>query len=323
MNGTIRVGVVGLGAIGGWLAARLALAGHEVTGFVRPERLSAGGIKLTANGRTSVAPVRLSADPAARGAQDLLVLATKAITLAEAAEWATPLIGSDTLVLPLQNGVPYWFEKDAPLQSVDPGGRIAAVLPAAQVIAGVVHAAARRPSPDEIVLVHADKLALGETDGGSSDRVDRLVSTLARAGIPAVADADVRRATWYKLWGNCTLNPLSALTRASCDRLLADAELRAFIAEGMNDAAAVGAAIGCPIAESSDARMAVTARLGPFKTSMLQDLEAGRPLELDALLGAPRELGRRYGVPTPALDRLDALARTLAKSLGLMPSCFR
>ncbi|WP_114227178.1 MULTISPECIES: ketopantoate reductase family protein [Sphingomonas] len=319
MGEPLRIGVVGLGAVGGWLAARLALAGHQVTGFVRSERLRsmADGLQLQADGATFAAPVRLSDQP--YEPQDVLIIATKATGLAAAAEWSRPLIGPETAILPLQNGVPFWFAGDEPLRSVDPAGRIAAALPARQLVAGVVHAAVRSPAPGEIVLVHADKLILGEPHGGHSDRVERLAGLFTAAAVPAVADPDVRRAIWYKLWGNCTLNPLSALTRASCDQVLADPDLRRFIAAGMADAAAVGAAIGCPISESADARMAVTARLGAFKTSMLQDLEAGRPLELDALLGAPRELGRRHGVPTPALDQLDALVRTLAANLGLLP----
>lgn len=317
-----QIGVVGVGAVGGWLAARLALAGHQVTGFVRADSRAAlaGGLTLVANGTAVVAPVVFSHDPAAVGPQHLLIIATKATALADAAEWARPLIGPDTLVLPLQNGVPFWFADGASLTSVDPAGRIAASLPRAQLIAGVVHAAIRRPERSRIELVHADRLLLGEPGGEPSERLADLVSMLEEARVPAQAEPEIRHAIWYKLWGNCTLNPLSALTRASCDRILADPQLRAIIAEGMAEAAAVGAAIGCPVSESTEDRMAVTARLGAFKTSMLQDVEAGRPLELDALLGAPRELGRRHGVPTPALDRLDALTRELGRNLGLLPT---
>lgn len=320
MSDRIKVGVVGLGAIGGWLAARLALAGHEVSGFVRPGAgVDADELTLTADGQTVTAPVRLSNDPAVAGPQDLIIIATKATALASAAERARPLIGPDTLILPLQNGVPFWFVDNEPLHSVDPGGRIAAALPRPQLLAGVVHAAARRTAPRAVTLVHADKLVLGELGDGSSARAEAIAALFREAAVPAVAEPAVRRAVWYKLWGNCTLNPLSALTRASCDRLLADPQLRKVIATGMADAAAVGAAIGCPIGESAEDRMAVTARLGSFKTSMLQDLEAGRPLELDALLGAVRELGRRHGVPTPHLDQLDALVQILAISLDLLP----
>jgi 2-dehydropantoate 2-reductase len=163
-------------------------------------------------------------------------------------------------------------------------------------------------------VIHADRLLLGEPLGGSSERVDRLVRMLAAAGIPAVADPEIRRAIWYKLWGNMTINPLSALTRATADKLLGEPGLKPFILAAMAEAAAVGAAIGCPISEGGEDRMAVTARLGAFKTSMLQDLEAGRPLEVEALVGAPREIGERAGVPTPTIDALYALASLLNRS---------
>jgi 2-dehydropantoate 2-reductase len=150
-----------------------------------------------------------------------------------------------------------------------------------------------------------------------SERAARLFALLNAAGLRPDLTGNVRRAIWYKLWGNATINPLSALTRASCDRILADPECRAWMLEGMAELAAVGAAIGCPISESGEERMAVTAKLGAFKTSMLQDVEAGRPIELEALLGAPREIARKFNVETPALDRLYNVTRMMAGSLGL------
>jgi 2-dehydropantoate 2-reductase len=167
------------------------------------------------------------------------------------------------------------------------------------------------------VVAHADKLLIGEPTGGGSHRVDGLRDLFNHAGIGCEASDNVRRAIWYKLWGNATINPLSALTRATADRLLTDPCLRPFMLAAMAELAATGAAIGCPIEESGADRMAVTARLGAFKTSMLQDVEAGRPIELEALLGAPRELARRAGIPTPSLDLLYALTAELAASLGL------
>jgi 2-dehydropantoate 2-reductase len=166
---------------------------------------------------------------------------------------------------------------------------------------------------------HADKLIIGEPEGGeTSERVAELFGLLDRAGLRPDISGNVRRAIWYKLWGNATINPLSALTRASCDKILADAECRAWMLEGMAELANVGAAIGCPITESGEERMAVTARLGAFKTSMLQDVEAGRPMELEALLGAPREIAAATGIHTPALDRLYGVTRLMAESLGVL-----
>ena len=312
----MRVGVVGAGAIGGWLSARLALARHEVTCLARGETLDALRSGLVIRDKGEEQRVTVQGSQQAVGAPcELLIIATKAYALADAAEAAQPWIDSHTLILPLQNGVPWWFA-DEPLRSIDPGGRIAAALPLRQVIGGVVHASCRRSGAASVEVIHADRLLLGEPHGGSSERVDRLVRMLAAAGIPAVADPDIRRAIWYKLWGNMTINPLSALTRATADKLLTEPRLKPFILAAMAEAAAVGAAIGCPIGEGGEDRMAVTARLGAFKTSMLQDLEAGRPLEVEALVGAPREIGERAGVPTPTIDALYALASLLNRSVS-------
>jgi 2-dehydropantoate 2-reductase len=216
------------------------------------------------------------------------------------------------------NGVPWWFLDGEPLSSVDPGGQIAASIAPGQLIGCVVHAACRRAAPAEVEVAHADKLILGEPQGGTSERVQALADLFEHAGIRTELSDNVRRAIWYKLWGNMTMNPLSALTGATADRLLTNDGLKSFILACMAEAAAVGAAIGCPIRESGEERMAVTARLGAFKTSMLQDVEAGRTIELEALVGAPREIGRRFGVPTPNIDTLYAITRLMAESRGLL-----
>jgi 2-dehydropantoate 2-reductase len=169
-----------------------------------------------------------------------------------------------------------------------------------------------------VTVKHAEKLILGEPGGGSSERIERLCSLFESAGIRCEASDNVRRAIWYKLWGNATINPMSALTRSTADKLLHDQNIRGFMAEAMDELAEVGAAIGCPISESAEDRMAVTARLGAFKSSMLQDVEAGRPIELEALLGAPREIAARVGVATPQLDRLYAMTRLMGENLGLL-----
>lgn len=312
-----RIAVVGAGAIGGWLAARLALAGHDISVLARAGRAGAysSGITLVDGDDRATAQVRASDDAADLGVQDIILFAVKAFDLADAAVAAQPLIGADTLILPVVNGVPYWFTAQ-PLASVDPGGRIAAALPAGQLIGGVIHASARRAGAAEIHVQKVDHLILGEPGGGSSSRVERLAGTFAATGIPARADSDVRRAVWYKAWGNMTINPLSALTLATADRLVA--ECRGFLLAAMEEARAIGAAIGCPITESGEDRLAVTARLGAFKTSMLQDVEAGRRIELEALLGAPLELARRHDVAAPNLSHLYAMTRLLAQQRGLL-----
>jgi len=314
---TTRVGIIGAGAIGGWIGARLALAGHHVSILAHGETREAirrDGLILSEQETSQTAQVAVSDNAATLGLQDMLVIAVKAPSLADAAEAARGMIGPETRIVPMLNGVPWWFVAGEPLRSVDPGGRIAAALPQAQVVGCVVHAACRRVSANHIAVQHADKLILGEPGGELSDRAAELAKLLENAGIHVEPSDNIRRAIWYKLWGNMTINPISALTRATADRILASDALKPFILAAMAEAAAVGAAIGCPIEESGEDRMAVTARLGAFKTSMLQDIEAGRRLELEALLGAPREIGARVGVATPNIDTLYSLTKLLDES---------
>ncbi len=316
----MKIGIIGAGAIGGWVGARLALAGYEVSALARGDTLTAlqDGLFLTEGGSTERAEPRASDEAAALGQQDLLIIAVKAPSLAGAAEAARPMIGPDTAILPMLNGVPWWFLDGEPLASVDPDGRIAAALPFDQIVGCVVHAACRRTAPNAIEVAHADKLIIGEPGGETSERLARLFAVLDGAGLRPDVTGNVRRAIWYKLWGNMTMNPVSALTLATADRILGDQNLKPFILACMAEAAAIGAAIGCPIEESGGDRMAVTARLGAFKTSMLQDVEAGRAIELEALLGAPREIGRRVGIATPNIDALYALTRLMAENRGLL-----
>ena len=316
-----RVGIVGAGAIGGWLGARLALAENDVSILARGETLKtlqARGLRVSEGGASQSVQVHASEIASDLGPQDLLILSVKAPALANAAEAAQAMIGPDTLVLPMLNGVPWWFLPGQPLRSVDPDGTIASAIPQDRLIGCVVHAACHRTGPAEVQVRKIDKLVLGEPPGGASRRVSDLTVLFTNAGIPTEQSENVRQAIWYKLWGNATVNPLSALTRATVDCFLGDPILRAFMAEGMEELAVVGAAVGCPIGQTIEDRMSVTARLGAFKTSMLQDVEAGRPFELEALLGAPREIARRVGIATPKLDLLYAQTRLLGESLSLL-----
>ncbi|MDP1908287.1 MAG: 2-dehydropantoate 2-reductase [Hyphomicrobium sp.] len=316
----MKITVIGAGAIGGWVAARLAIAGHDVSVLARPATAAAlaDGITIAERGEERTARPRIATDAGDLGTQDVLVIAVKAPAMAEAATAARPLIGPGTLIVPMMNGVPWWFIDGAPLASVDPDGRIAAALPLPQVLGCVVHAACRRASPARIEVAMLDKLLVGEPGGGMSDRAAALAKMLFEAGLAGEATADVRRATWYKLWGNMTTNPISALTLATADLILANTETRAFMLRCMAEAAEIGAAIGCPITESGEDRVAITATLGAFKTSMLQDVEAGRPIELNALLAAPLEIASRVGVPAPNLAALHGLARLMGESRGLL-----
>jgi 2-dehydropantoate 2-reductase len=306
----MNICVVGAGAIGGWVAARLALAGERVMALASRGALDA--IKIDEADERQTAELSRFEGPA-----DVLIVAVKATALVAAAERTRDFVGPETIIVPMLNGVPWWFVDGMELKSIDPDGSVAAALPLTQIVGCVVHASCSR-SEGAVIVKHADKLIIGEPKGGeTSERVARLFAVLDAAGLRPDITGNVRRAIWYKLWGNATINPLSALTRASCDRILADAECRAWMLEGMAELATIGAAVGCPISESGEDRMAVTARLGAFKTSMLQDVEAGRPIELEALLGAPREIARARGIATPALDRLYGVTRLMAESLGL------
>lgn len=306
----MNICVIGAGAIGGWVAAKLALAGEEVMAISSRGPLER--IDLVERGKTRTATLGRFEGPA-----DILIIAVKAPALASAARSASALIGPRTVLVPMLNGVPWWFVEGMPLGSIDPDGSIACALPLEQVIGCVVHASCSRSPAGAVIVRHADRLIIGEPKGGQSARLARLFAILDRAGLGPDLTGNIRRAIWYKLWGNATTNPLSALVRATTDRLHADAECRAWTLEGMAELAQIGAAIGCPIAESGEDRIAVALKLGAFKTSMLQDVEAGRPIELEALLGAPREIAQSLAISTPALDRLYGVTRLMAESLGL------
>ena len=318
--GGMRMTIIGAGAIGGWVGGRLALAGHDVSLLARGATVAAlaDGITIVERGLEAKAQPRIVTDPASICPQEMVIFAVKAPALAEAAEAARPLIGPGTIIVPMMNGVPWWFVDGASLKSVDPGGRIAAALPLPQVLGCVVHAACRRESPGQIAVAMLDHYAVGEPGGGMSELAGVVAAMLDQAGLAGRADPDIRRAIWYKLWGNMTTNPISALTLATADRILANDDVRGFMLACMAEAAAIGAAIGCPIGESGEERMKVTATLGAFKTSMLQDVEAGRPIELDALLAAPLEIAARVGVPAPNLAALHGLTRLMGESRRLL-----
>jgi 2-dehydropantoate 2-reductase len=318
----MKVAIAGAGAIGGWLGVHLARAGEDVSVFAHGETLAAikrDGLKLTEGGETFSVPVKVSANAAELGKQDLIVVAVKGPSLAAVAPAVAAMLGADTIVLPAMNGVPWWFTHglkgeaaDMPLRSVDPGGTIAAAIPSSHVIGCVVHASASLAAPGHSGHTAGSRLIIGELSGESSARLSSVADALRKAGMAPEESPHIRQAIWYKLWGNMTMNPISALTRATTDRMLADPLVAAFALSVMNEAKDIGARIGCPIAESGEDRMNVTRKLGAIKTSMLQDVEAGRALEIDALLAAPREIAGKIGVATPNMNALHGLVRLMA-----------
>jgi 2-dehydropantoate 2-reductase len=326
----LKVCVVGAGAIGGFLGTRLALdANTRVSALARGATLAAlraHGWRLQENAALTRAPLALASDdPRELGPQQLVIIAVKSPALPALAPALAPLLDADTVVVPAMNGVPWWFGSGIealgprPLESVDPGGGIAAAIASTHVVGCVVHASATTAGPAISLHRMGRGLIIGEPAGGDSARLQRLRELFGRAGFEVTASARIRYDIWYKLWGNMTMNPVSALTGASMDRVLDDELVRGFCSGAMREAAAVGARIGCDVGESAEDRHAVTRRLGAFKTSMLQDVEALRPLELDALVGAVREIGQRVGVATPSIDALFGLTRLFGRVRGLYP----
>ena len=342
----MKVAIVGLGAIGGLFAARLgtrlepgrvalsALARGATLAAVRRHGLqvvAGAGETEGEAGAVHMVALQVADDAAALGVQDLVILAVKGQQLAAAAPAVAALCGPHTQVLAAMNGVPWWFFEHLPgpcaglvLDSVDPGGAVRALLPAARVVGCVVHASSTVPAPGHVRHVMGQGLVIGRAGGSVSGGADKhlhdLAALLGQAGFDVTVSGQVQREVWFKLWGNMTMNPVSALTGAPSDRILDDPLVRAFNSAVMREAQAIGAAFGIPITQDPEERHAVTRKLGSFKTSMLQDAENQRPLELDALLGAVREIGQHLGLATPNIDALFGLVRLMARQRGLYPA---
>ena len=333
----MRICIYGLGAVGGFIGARLAAAGQQVSAIARGGMLAAvarSGLTLVeapaapggSAGRTIV-PVRAVDDPAQLGPQDLVVVSVKTTGLAEVARRIAPLIGPDTVVLTAMNGVPWWFFEglDGGLAArewpaIDPGRALAAAIPLERVLGCVVHFACAVEQPGVVRHAQGRRLIIGEPKGGDSERARRIAALLADAGFETEVSPRIQQDVWFKLWGNMTMNPVSAITGATLDRILDDPLVRGFVSAAMLEASAIGERIGLPIPITPEQRHQVTRQLGAFKTSMLQDVEAGKPVELDALVAIVGEIGRAIGVATPNIDTLFGLARLHARTRGLYPA---
>ena len=319
----MRICVIGAGAIGGYMAASLAAAGTDTSVLARGATLDAvraDGLRVESADGTITAKVTASSNATELGAQDAVILAVKAQSAPAAARDIGPLLGQDTVVLSTLNGVPWWFFdgfggpcEGRHLDSVDPGGVIASAIPVSRVIGGTVHLSASSPAPGVIRRHSGNGIIIGEADGTDTRRLANLAAALRDAGMNVTVSASIRANIWYKLWGNLTVNPVSALTGATADQILDDDLVRVFCQSAMLETREIGARIGCPITETPADRNLVTRKLGAFRTSMLQDAEAGRALELDALTGAVREIGAIAGVPTPYVDALHGLTRLSAE----------
>jgi 2-dehydropantoate 2-reductase len=329
----MKVCIFGVGAIGGLLGHGLARSGCELSGVARGatlDALRARGLRLDSGDRVDSVSIRVSADPGELGVQDLVILAVKAPALREAALSIGPLLGPSTVVLPAMNGVPWWFFhglkpaagvslEGRRLESVDPSGSIAVAVSASRVLGCVVHIGASCPEPGLVKALPLRRLIVGEPSGESTPRLAAVADALRGAGFEVEATDRIQREIWYKLWGNMTMNPVSALTGATMDRIIDDPLVARFCMDVMAEARRIGGRIGCPIDQTEEDRMAISRTLGAFKTSMLQDVEAGRKVELDAIVASVREIGILVGEPTPSIDILLGLARLHARTRGLYP----
>ena len=330
----MKIAVVGLGAVGGAFAGLLGSlppAKHiQLSAIARGKALTViqtqGLVRTDAAGQTHHVALTVSADAADLGPQDVVIVAVKGPSLAGVAPVVQQLLAPHTVVLVAMNGVPWWFFEGLggaceglKLPLLDPQGVIAQCIPTSQVLGCVVHFSAQSPSAGVVQNMKGNQLIIGEPAGGDSTRAQALADVLNAAGFEVKVSPRIQQDIWFKLWGNMTMNPVSALTGAPCDQILDDDLVRAFCSAVMLEAQAIGARIGCAIAQVPEDRHAVTRKLGSFKTSMLQDLEQVRQIELDALLGAVRAMGQHLQLPTTSIDALYGLTRLMARTRGLYP----
>ncbi len=330
----MKITIVGAGAIGGLFAAWL---GQPRDGAERPalsvlargttlQALRQNGVVIDGAAGQLTVPVQASDDAAAFGPQDLVIVAVKGPALAAVAPAVAALCGPRTIVMPAMNGVPWWFFDGLPggcaglrLASVDAGDSIRKNIPTSQVIGCVVHISSASSAPGVVRHAGGNGLIIGEPAGGSSARVQALAAMLGEAGFVVTVAERIQREIWFKLWGNMSTNPVSALTGATCDRILDDPLVRGFLSAVMLEARAIGDGFGIPIDQEPEQRHQLTRKLGAFKTSMLQDAQAGRPLEIDSLVTVVREIGQNLGLATPNVDALLGLTRLMARTRGLYP----
>ena len=323
----MKIAVIGAGAIGGLVGAKLALAGEDVTFIVRGANLDAirdNGIKLiSAEGGEQVARnVKATNDYAAAGPQDIVILAMKAHQVEAVANDVPKLFGPDTVLVTMQNGVPYWyFHKHggalagSTVRSVDPHGLVGEKIPADRVIGCVVYPASELIAPGVVKLIEGDRFPVGELDGSTSERVNRVSACLTQAGFKSPVLDNIRAEIWLKLWGNLTFNPISSLAHSTLVDICQYPLTRELASAMMREAQAVANKLGIEFRVTLEKRIAGAEKVGKHKTSMLQDVEAGRAPEIDALVGAVVELARLTETPTPHIDTVYALVKLLAQTM--------
>ncbi|MFM7427205.1 MAG: 2-dehydropantoate 2-reductase [Elainella sp.] len=323
----MKICIVGAGAIGGYLGAKLALAGETVTLIARGAHLEAiqtQGLTLRqADGSADLVKDLVATQSIAEaGPQDVVVLALKAQSVPGVAPELPALYGPDTLVVTAQNGIPWWYfrQLDSPyanyrVRSVDPDGTVEAHIPAERVIGCVVYPAAELAAPGVVQHLEGDRFTLGELDGSKSERLQTLSQVLRQAGLKAPIRNQIRNELWVKLWGNLAFNPISALSRATLEQICQYPLSRELARNMMAEAQTIGKKLGVEFGVSLEQRIAGAEKVGAHKTSMLQDIEAGRSTEVDAIVGAVAELGRLVGVATPHIDAVYASVKLLEQTL--------
>ena len=326
----MKIGIIGAGAIGGFFAARLALAGHTVSVLARGATLAAlrgQGQRLDSGGQSRTVPVHASDRAQDLGPQDAVVLAVKAPSLAQVIPALAPLCTPDTVVLPALNGLPWWYFLAATgplaghrLLSVDPNALIERAVALPSILGCVVFPACSVKVAGHVVHASGNRVVFGEPAGGNSPRAQAIAAVFKEAGFDAEASAGIRQEIWLKLLGNACFNPVSLITRCATDLLIDEPGVYALFTAMMHETLAVGVAAGIEVAIEPKQRLALTRRLGHIKTSMLQDAEAHRPVELEAILGAVIEVAAATGAPAPLLGAVYALARMHAAAAGLLPS---
>jgi 2-dehydropantoate 2-reductase len=324
----VKITVAGAGAIGGYLGAALSIAGEEVTFLARRrnlETINARGFRLVLEDGSErhAAGVRAVQDPAEAGPQDAVLLCVKAHQVKDLLPGLSALFGPGTMVVTMINGVPWWYfhklagpHEGRRLESVDPGGLLAAAIEPERIVGGIVYPAAELVEPGRVRVVEGNRFSLGEPDGSRSARVEALAQAFMRAGLKAPVSRDIRSELWVKLWGNLSFNPISALTHSTLADICRFPPTRALAAAMMTEAQAVAEKLGVRFRIGLEQRIAGAEAVGAHKTSMLQDVEAGRALELEALVGAVVELGRITATPTPTIDAIYAATRLLADTLA-------
>jgi 2-dehydropantoate 2-reductase len=322
----MKICVYGAGAIGGLMAAWLARSGHEVSVVARGAQLDAirrDGLRVRSKDKTESFRIKAESEPAKLGPQDYVLVTVKAQSLTNVAETISPLFGKDTSVVTAMNGVPWWFFQrlkfkngNERLESLDPGGKLSRAIPTDRIVGCVIHLAASTPEPGLVSHNMGYKLILGEPGGENTARTKRIAEALAAAGFEIVVTDSIEKEFWVKLLGNVSFNPVSALTVTTADQLIQNEEVKAYMVEIMREVLAIGRAVGVDANIDPEARIDMARALGRFKTSMLQDLEAGKPLEIDGLLAGTLEIARKAGVRAPFTESLYGLIRARAQSTG-------